>query len=62
MLADYAVRVENSRGRRHPEPPHAYRNDFQRDRDRSFTPAPFGGWKRRRRSSPAVIPITSATG
>jgi dGTPase len=34
MLADYAVRVENSRGRRHPEPQHPYRNDFQRDRDR----------------------------
>jgi len=34
MLADYAVRVENSRGRRFPEPPHPYRNDFQRDRDR----------------------------
>src|SRR6202171_5246300 len=34
MLADYAVRVEDSRGRRHPEPPHLYRNDFQRDRDR----------------------------
>jgi dGTPase len=34
MLADYAVRVEHSRGRRHPEPPHQYRNDFQRDRDR----------------------------
>src|ERR1700722_17765415 len=34
MLADYAVQVEHSRGRRHPEPPHAYRNDFQRDRDR----------------------------
>src|ERR1700736_2616930 len=34
MLADYAVRVENSRGRRHLEPPHPYRNDFQRDRDR----------------------------
>jgi dGTPase len=34
MLADYAVRVENSRGRRHPEPPHPYRNDFERDRDR----------------------------
>src|SRR5450755_726347 len=34
MLADYAVRVEHSRGRRHPEPPHPYRNDFQRDRDR----------------------------
>jgi len=34
MLADYAVRVEDSRGRRFPEPPHPYRNDFQRDRDR----------------------------
>jgi dGTPase len=34
MLADYAVRVERSRGRRYPEPPHPYRNEFQRDRDR----------------------------
>src|SRR5581483_10085968 len=34
MLADYAVRVEQSRGRRFPEPEHPYRNDFQRDRDR----------------------------
>src|ERR1700739_2341752 len=34
MLADYAVRVEKSRGRRFPELPHPYRNDFQRDRDR----------------------------
>lgn len=34
MLADYAVRVEQSRGRRVPEPQHPYRNDFQRDRDR----------------------------
>ncbi|HYY68911.1 MAG TPA: deoxyguanosinetriphosphate triphosphohydrolase [Terriglobales bacterium] len=34
MLASYAVGVEQSRGRRHPEPPHPYRNDFQRDRDR----------------------------
>jgi dGTPase len=34
MLAPYAVRVEHSRGRRHPEPQHPYRNDFQRDRDR----------------------------
>ena len=34
MLADYAVRVEHSRGRRHHEPQHPYRNDFQRDRDR----------------------------
>ncbi len=34
MLAGYAVHVERSRGRRFPEPPHPYRNDFQRDRDR----------------------------
>ncbi len=34
MLAAYAVHVENTRGRRFPEPSHAYRNDFQRDRDR----------------------------
>jgi dGTPase len=34
MLVDYAVRVEQSRGRRYPEPLHPYRNDFQRDRDR----------------------------
>ena len=34
MLADYAIRVEHSRGRRISEPPHPYRNDFQRDRDR----------------------------
>ena len=26
--------VENSAGRRYPEPPHPYRNEFQRDRDR----------------------------
>lgn len=34
MLADYAMHVERTRGRRHPEPQHAYRNDYQRDRDR----------------------------
>ena len=34
MLAEYAVRAELTRGRRYPEPPHAYRNEFQRDRDR----------------------------
>jgi dGTPase len=34
MLAEYAVRVEQSRGRRFPEQSHPYRNDFQRDRDR----------------------------
>src|SRR5712691_5922416 len=34
MLAEYAVRVEQSGGRRFAEPSHPYRNDFQRDRDR----------------------------
>src|SRR6516162_4062105 len=34
MLAPYALRAEDSRGRRYPEPRHAYRSDFQRDRDR----------------------------
>src|SRR5579863_7660802 len=34
MLAPYAVHPEHSRGRRYPEPPHPYRNPFQRDRDR----------------------------
>jgi dGTPase len=34
MLASYAVRVESSLGRRYPEPPHPYRDAFQRDRDR----------------------------
>jgi dGTPase len=34
MLAPYALRAEESRGRRYPEPAHSYRNDFQRDRDR----------------------------
>jgi dGTPase len=34
MVAGYAVRVENSRGRRYPEPSHPYRDDYERDRDR----------------------------
>jgi dGTPase len=34
MLASYALRPEESQGRRCPEPGHPYRNDFQRDRDR----------------------------
>jgi len=34
MYAPYALHPEESRGRRHPEPPHPYRSDFQRDRDR----------------------------
>src|SRR5579864_382126 len=34
MLRHLRFAVENSRGRRYPEPSHPYRNDFQRDRDR----------------------------
>jgi dGTPase len=34
MLAPYALRPEESRGRRYSEPVHPYRSDFQRDRDR----------------------------
>jgi dGTPase len=34
LLAPYAMRTKESRGRRHAEPPHAYRSLYQRDRDR----------------------------
>lgn len=33
-LASYAIRNDQTRGRRHPEPEHPYRSPFQRDRDR----------------------------
>ena len=33
-LATYAIRNEETRGRRYPEPEHSYRSPFQRDRDR----------------------------
>ncbi|MGH9522828.1 MAG: deoxyguanosinetriphosphate triphosphohydrolase [Terriglobales bacterium] len=34
MLAPYAARADQSRGRRYPEAPHPYRGEYQRDRDR----------------------------
>jgi dGTPase len=34
VLAPYAMRTRQSQGRRHPEPPHAFRTLYQRDRDR----------------------------
>jgi dGTPase len=34
LLASYAMDAAKSRGRRYPEPPHPYRNDYARDRDR----------------------------
>ncbi len=33
-LAPFAMHAEQSRGRRYPEAPHPYRNDYARDRDR----------------------------
>ncbi len=40
-LAPYAASAANSRGRRHPEPPPAYRTEYQRDRDRIVHSAAF---------------------
>jgi len=34
FLAPYAMRSQDSRGRKHPELPHPFRSPFQRDRDR----------------------------
>src|ERR1041385_7994901 len=34
LLAPYAMRTRQSRGRRHPEEPHPFRTLYQRDRDR----------------------------
>lgn len=34
VLAPYAMRTRQSQGRHHPEPPHAFRTLYQRDRDR----------------------------
>ena len=62
MLAPYALRAEESRGRRYPEEAHAYRNVFQRDRDRVVHSRLSAGWKTRRRSLPAGALIIFATG
>src|SRR5246127_344452 len=40
-LANLAMDVRRSRGRRYPEPPHPYRNDYARDRDRIIHSPPF---------------------
>lgn len=40
-LAAYAAHPENSRGRRHSEPPPHYRTEYQRDRDRVIHSAAF---------------------
>ena len=34
QLASYAMDVRSTLGRRYPEPPHAYRSEYERDRDR----------------------------
>src|ERR1700681_1761101 len=39
--APWAMRAEESRGRRYPEPPHPYRSEYARDRDRIIHPRAF---------------------
>jgi dGTPase len=41
LLAPYAMRSAESRGRKYQEPPHSYRGPFQRDRDRIVHCAAF---------------------
>jgi dGTPase len=41
LLAPYAMHSAQSRGRKHPEPPHPYRGPFARDRDRILHCAAF---------------------
>lgn len=41
ILAPYAMKSKNSRGRRHKEPEHQYRSPYQRDRDRIIHCAAF---------------------
>jgi dGTPase len=41
LLAPYAMRAQDSRGRRYPEPPHPMRTAFQRDRDRIIHSSAF---------------------
>jgi dGTPase len=41
LFAPFAMHSSDSRGRKHPEPPHAYRGPFQRDRDRILHCAAF---------------------
>ncbi len=62
MLADYAVRVEDSRGRRHFERRTPIATIFNATATGSSMPAPFAAWKRRRKFSPGVTPTTFATG
>lgn len=41
VLADYAMKSRDSKGRAHPEPEHSYRLSFQRDRDRIIHSSAF---------------------
>jgi dGTPase len=41
LLAPYAMHAADTAGRVHPEPPHAYRNPYQRDRDRIIHSSAF---------------------
>ena len=54
MLAPYALRPEESLGRRYSEPSHPYRNDFQRDRDRVIHARAFREQLERVKATPKV--------
>ena len=41
LLAPYAMKTQDSRGRKYPEPEHQYRNPYQRDRDRIIHSSAF---------------------
>ena len=62
QLAPYAMRVEESQGRRYAEPPHPYRNDYERDRDRIVHARAFRRLENKTQVLPGGIPITSAIG
>jgi len=54
--------VGESLGRRYPEPPHPYRNDFQRDRDRIVHARAFRRLEDKTQVFTAGLSIISATG
>jgi len=55
-LAAYAMRVEESQGRRYSEPSHPFRNDYERDRDRILHSRAFRRLRIKPRFSPGATP------
>src|SRR5437660_11419288 len=55
VLAPYAMHTRQSRGPRHPEPAHAYRSLYQRDRDRIVHSTAF---RRLMHKPPGLVTLT----